>query len=195
MRLTSALWLKRALSCDNNFTIIDLLTRMTVMTILISNSTSQRAGWITSAAVIAARFSALPLRLIVGYGFVAHGFAKLSRGPETFAAVLHVLGVPVPFLLAWVTTLVELVGGTAILLGAFVPIVSIPMAIVLITAMMTVHWPYGFFSVKLAEVSETGVRFGTVGYEIILLYLAGLTSLVLGGAGPISVDAWRARLK
>jgi hypothetical protein len=36
----------------------------------------------------------LPIRLIVGYGFMAHGYAKLSRGPETFAALLHTLGVP-----------------------------------------------------------------------------------------------------
>ena len=45
------------------------------------------------------------------------------------------------------------------------------------------------------EVSENGVKFGTVGYEIILLYLAGLASLALGGAGPLSLDAWRSRPK
>ena len=55
------------------------------------------------------RWAPLPLRLIVGYGFIAHGFAKLSRGPDTFAVVLHTLGVPLPHLLAWATTLVELV--------------------------------------------------------------------------------------
>jgi hypothetical protein len=26
---------------------------------------------------------ALPLRLIVGYGFMEHGFAKLARGPDS----------------------------------------------------------------------------------------------------------------
>ena len=165
------------------------------MTILLSNLHSQHTRRIAAVATIAARCSALPLRLIVGYGFLAHGYAKLSRGPETFAAVLHVLGVPAPLLLAWATTLVELIGGTAVLLGAFVPIVSAPMAIVLVTALITVHLPYGFFSVKLANVSEAGIKFGTVGYEIILLYLAGLASLALGGAGPLSVDAWRTRSK
>lgn len=137
--------------------------------------------------------SALPLRLIVGYGFMAHGFAKLSRGPETFAVVLHTLGVPHPFLFAWLTTLTELIGGFCVLVGAFVPIVSLPMAIVLLTALFTIHLPYGFFSVKLAQVSESGTRFGPVGYEIILLYLAGLITLVLGGAGSLSIDEWRAR--
>ena len=43
---------------------------------------------------MARRWAPLPLRLIVGYGFIAHGYAKLMRGPESFAGVLHVLGVP-----------------------------------------------------------------------------------------------------
>ena len=137
------------------------------------------------------RLAPLPLRLIVGYGFMVHGFAKLSRGPETFAVVLHTIGIPMPLLLAWLTTLVELIGGFAILIGAFIPIVSPPMAVVLLTALVTIHLPYGFFSVKLVEVTETGTKFGSVGYEIILLYLASLAALVVGGAGPLSIDQWR----
>jgi putative oxidoreductase len=131
------------------------------------------------------------LRLIVGYGFMVHGYAKLSRGPETFAVVLQTLHVPLPLLAAWFTTGVELLGGLAILIGAFVPLASIPMGIVLLTALFTVHLPYGFFSVKLVEVSATGTKFGPVGYEVILLYLACLGALALGGAGPLSVDQWR----
>lgn len=137
------------------------------------------------------RWASLPLRLIVGYGFIVHGYAKLSRGPDTFAVVLHTLGVPAPHLLAWLTTLVELLGGFAILVGAFVPLASLPMAVVLLTALFTVHLPYGFFSVKLVEVSASGTKFGPVGYEVILLYLAGLAALVAGGAGPLSIDQWR----
>jgi putative oxidoreductase len=137
------------------------------------------------------RWTSLPLRLIVGYGFIVHGFAKLSRGPDTFAVVLHTLGVPAPHLFAWLTTLVELIGGFAILAGAFVPLVSLPMAVVLLTALFTVHLPYGFFSVKLVEVSASGTKFGPVGYEVILLYLAALCALVAGGAGPLSIDQWR----
>src|SRR5262245_56847964 len=72
----------------------------------------------------------MPLRLIVGYGFMEHGYAKLSRGPEAFAAILHTIGVPVPHLMAWLTILTELFGGLAVLLGAFVPLVSVPMGAV-----------------------------------------------------------------
>ena len=135
----------------------------------------------------------IPLRLIIGYGFLAHGYAKFSRGPEAFAVILDTIGAPMPLMLAWLTTLVEIIGGLAILIGAFVPLVSLPMAVVLLTAMFTIHLPYGFFSVKLVEVAASGTKFGTVGYEIILLYLAGLATLALGGAGPLSVDQWRSR--
>src|ERR1700751_3414041 len=90
----------------------------------------------------------IPLRLIVGYGFMEHGFAKLSRGPDAFAAILHTIGVPAPHLMAWLTILTELLGGLAVLLGAFVPLVSLPMAAGLFVAMLTVHLPYGFSSIK-----------------------------------------------
>src|SRR5262245_43736274 len=100
----------------------------------------------------ASPFSALPLRLVIGYGFIVHGYAKLSRGPETFALVLHTLGVPAPLFLSWLTTITELVGGLMVLAGAFVAVAAVPLAIVLLTALVTVHLSYGFFSVKLVEV-------------------------------------------
>jgi putative oxidoreductase len=90
-----------------------------------------------------ARWSPIPLRLIVGYGFMQHGFAKLSRGPDAFAAILQTMGVPDPNFMAWLTIATELLGGLAVLLGAFVTIVSVPMIAVLAVAMFKVHLPYG----------------------------------------------------
>jgi putative oxidoreductase len=128
---------------------------------------------------------------VIGYGFVVHGYAKLMRGPENFAVVLQVLNVPAPLFFAWATTITELIGGVCVLCGAFVAIASVPLSIVLLAALYTVHLPYGFFSVKLVEVSAGGTKFGPVGYEHILLYLAGLISLAIKGGGPLSLDAWR----
>ena len=88
--------------------------------------------------------------------------------------------------MAWLTILTELLGGFAVLLGAFVPLVSVPMAIVLLTAMFSVHWRYGFSSIKLVAVTPVGITFGPPGYECDLLYLACLIALVLLGSGPIS---------
>jgi putative oxidoreductase len=43
-----------------------------------------------------ARWAPIPLRLIVGYGFMEHGFSKLSKGTDAFAATLQAIGVPAP---------------------------------------------------------------------------------------------------
>ena len=128
------------------------------------------------------------MRLIVGFGFMEHGFAKLSKGPDAFAAILHALAVPAPHFMAWVTILTELLGGLAILLGAFVSLVSLPMAALLLVAIFTVHLPYGFSSIKLMAVTAAGAQFGPPGYECDLLYLACLVALVLSGTGPLSID-------
>jgi len=136
----------------------------------------------------ARRWAPIPLRLIVGYGFMEHGFAKLSKGPDAFASILQAIGVPGPHLMAWMTILTEVFGGLAVLLGAFVTLLSVPMAAVLLVAIFTVHLPYGFSSIKLMAVTATGARFGPVGYETNLLYLACLAVLVLGGSGPLAID-------
>jgi putative oxidoreductase len=135
-----------------------------------------------------ARWAPFPLRLIVGYGFMEHGAAKLSNGVDTFAAILRALGVPDPHLMARLTILTELFGGFAVIVGAFVPIVSLPMAVVLLAAMFTVHLPYGFSSIKLIAVTAAGPKFGPPGYEVALLYIACLAALVIGGSGPFAVD-------
>jgi putative oxidoreductase len=133
-------------------------------------------------------WQAVPLRLIVGYGFMAHGYAKLARGPEHFAVILHALGMPAPELLAWATIGVELLGGLAVLLGLLIPLASAPMAVVLLVAIFTVHLPNGFSSIKLLSVDAAGAHFGQPGYETDLLYLASLVALVLGGSGPWALD-------
>jgi putative oxidoreductase len=135
-----------------------------------------------------ARWAPLPLRLIVGLGFMQHGFAKLSRGSDAFATILHALGVPAPHFMAWLTILIEILGGLAVILGAFVTLVSLPMAALLVVAIFTVHLPYGFSSIKLIAVTPAGAQFGPVGYECNLLYLACLTTLVMGGSGPLAID-------
>lgn len=146
---------------------------------------------------VLARWAPVPLRAIVGYGFMAHGVAKLLRGPDVFVGILHAIGVPAPQLMAWLTIDIELVGGLAVLLGAFVLPFSLPMAAVLLVAMFSVHLPNGFSSIKLLAVTPAGAQFGQPGYETDLLYLACLAALVLGGSGPLALDdlirGWRLR--
>jgi len=133
---------------------------------------------------------AVPLRLIVGLGYFSHGYAKLSRGADDFIAILHAIGMPFAALLAWATIIVEIVGGLFITFGALVPVAALPMIVVLLVAIVTVHLPNGFSSIKLLSYDASGAHFGQPGYETDLLYLAGLLALCIGGAGPLSLDGY-----
>ena len=139
------------------------------------------------------RLALLPLRLVVGYGFIAHGAAKWSRGPENFGNLLHLVGVPLPGPTAWLVTLLELFGGLAILSGALVAVASFPLIVSMIVAISTVQWRYGFSSVNTIGLSPTGPVFGPPGYEINLLYIAALLALSLSAPSPMSIDGWLAR--
>lgn len=134
----------------------------------------------------------LPLRLVVGLGFVVHGVAKWSKGPQNFAKLLQQIGAPLPVATAWSVTLLEVFGGLAILVGAFVAIVSIPLIVSMLVAMFTVQLRYGFSSVNTIGLTESGPIFGPPGYEINLLYIAALLAIALAGRGAFSVDRWLA---
>ena len=139
------------------------------------------------------KYAAVPLRLIVGYGFLEHGMAKWAKGPGSFAAILQATHVPAPHVMAWLTIIAEIFGGLAILLGAFVALVSVPMILLLMVAVVTVHLPYGFSSIKLMKIVDGRAQFGPPGYECDLLYIACIVTLVLCGPSPWSVDAYRLR--
>jgi putative oxidoreductase len=144
---------------------------------------------------VPASWYAIPLRLIVGSGFFAHGYAKLLRGPDHFAGILAAIGMPFPQLLSWATVAIELVGGLMTLAGALVPRITVPMIVVLLVAIFTVHLPNGFSSIKLMSYDASGAHFGPPGYETDLLYVAGLLALSIAGAGPLSLDNYLRRLK
>ena len=129
----------------------------------------------------------------LGYGFMEHGFAKLARDPDAFPAILEAIGVPAPHFMGRLTIFVEIVGGLAVFLGALMPLASIPMAAVLLVAMITVHLPYGFSWIKLQGVTAAGPQFEPPGFETDLLYLACLAALVLGGSGPLAIDGLLAK--
>ena len=139
------------------------------------------------------RYGAIPLRAIAGGGFLQHGWAKIAKGPEAFASILQSLHVPFPHLSAYLTISVELLGGAALLAGAFVALVSIPTIVVLLTAMFTVHLPYGFSSIKIKAIVDGRAQFGPPGYECDLLYIACILALVLLGPSPWSLARYRLR--
>src|SRR5215470_19790644 len=129
-----------------------------------SSLTAEVVAW-RETRVRFAPYAQTLLRLVVGYGFLAHGFAKWSKGPEVFARILQATGVPLPHLMAWATIATEFAVGIAFLAGAFVPLASIPAIVLLSVAILTVHLPYGFSSIKLISVVNGKAQFGPPGYE------------------------------
>jgi putative oxidoreductase len=139
------------------------------------------------------RWVPIPIRIILGVGFMVHGWARWNRGPAAFAELLKQAHVPLPLANAWLVTLLEIFGGLALLVGAFVALVSVPLILSMLGAMFTVNINYGFSAVNTIGLTPEGPQFGPPGYEINLLYIAGLLALILGGAGPLSIDALRSR--
>ena len=135
------------------------------------------------------QWAPVPIRMIIGVGSMVHGWAKWSRGPAAFAELLKQAHVPLPLANAWLVTFLEIFGGLAILVGAFVAIVSIPLIVSMLGAMFTVNIHYGFSAIKTIGITPEGPQFGPPGYEINLLYIAGLVALILAGAGPLSIDS------
>jgi putative oxidoreductase len=115
------------------------------------------------------------LRIAVGIVFLAHGGQKLFMvGFGGVAGFLGQLGIPAPMLAAVIVTLVEFLGGLALLLGLFTRWAAIPLALNMAVAILTVHLPGGFF---LPD-----------GYEYALTLLAANVALALLGSGEASVE-------
>ncbi|MES2425573.1 MAG: DoxX family protein [Bacteroidota bacterium] len=141
------------------------------------------------------QYAPLILRLVVGYGFAAHGWAKIIRGPAGLEKLLTQTGIPLPHLSSLILPYIELLGGLAILLGIFTTIIATPLICTMVVAVITIHFKFGFSTVNTIGLTSTGPKFGPPGYEINLLYIAGLLSLMLTGAGVFSVDDWLIKRK
>lgn len=136
-------------------------------------------------------YAPLPLRLILGIGFVIHGWEKVADGTQSFQGMLQMIGIPGGAVTAWFVAMLELLGGLALLAGALIPIVAGLLIVDMLVAMFTVHLAHGFSFMNITGMGPEGPQFGMPGYEVNLLYMAGLAALVLGGAGAYSVDRAR----
>ena len=115
------------------------------------------------------------LRVVVGIVFVAHGGQKLFVwGFGNVAGFFGQVGIPAPMVAAVIVTLVEFLGGLALLLGLFTRWAAIPLAVNMLGAILTVHWKGGFF---LPD-----------GFEFALTLLAANVTLAFLGSGEASVD-------
>jgi uncharacterized membrane protein YphA (DoxX/SURF4 family) len=132
-------------------------------------------------------FALFIIRIVIGVIFLLHGIQKLQGGVDGVAGFLGSLGLPAPVFFAWILTLVETLGGIALILGLFTELAAILLGIVMIVAIWKVKSAVGIIA--------PGGATPPTGMELDLALLAGLASLLLQGAGRFSVDMLTRRRK
>jgi len=112
----------------------------------------------------------LLLRIGVGVIFIVAGWGKIT-GIEGTQGFFGDIGIPLPDLMAWVVALVEFVGGILVLVGAYIRIPAILLAIIMLVAILT---------------TKLGQDFSAYRLDAMLLLVN--VALALMGSGGYSVD-------
>ncbi|MEJ2372289.1 MAG: DoxX family protein [Sulfurimonas sp.] len=113
-------------------------------------------------------------RLVLAYGFYEPAMMKwsdISAVAQWFGSI----GIPLPTLNAYMAASTEITGVVLLTLGLFIRAISIPLIVVMIVAIFTVHLPNGFNA-------------GNNGFEIPLYYMLFLFIFLSHGAGKFSLD-------
>ena len=122
----------------------------------------------------------LVLRLVIGTIFIMHGYQKVFQiGIGGVAGMFSHMGIPLAAIVGPFVAVLELVGGSALLLGAFTRVAGALLACDMLGAIIFVHGKAGFFLPR--------------GFEFVLANLAMSLALALAGAGALSLDAMLAR--
>jgi putative oxidoreductase len=131
-------------------------------------------------------WSPLPLRLALGIGMMQAGFPKLfiPEGRENIAHLLAELGIPASHVMGWVVGLIEFLGGLGILVGGWIAIAAGINALSIVTLVML-----SLIQGGMPQPLPGGDPFPD--YPLAILILAGMLTLVLGGAGAFSLENYR----
>ncbi len=122
-----------------------------------------------------AKWGMLPLRVVVGLVFLMHGAQKLFVfGLDGTADIMGKLGLPLPLICAAIVIIVELLGGLAILLGAFARLAGALLAFEMAVAILVARLHGGFFA--------------PYGYEFEFTLLGACLTFALNGPGRTSLE-------
>ena len=128
---------------------------------------------------LTARYGLAILRIVLGIAMIVHGWSKLSGGVDNVAGFFGgMLGIPAPGLMAWVVTIVELVGGFLLVVGFLTQIVGILIALDMLGAIL--------FAYLLRGVPF--IENGAISWEREAVFAAAALCIVLAGPGAWSVD-------
>ena len=119
-------------------------------------------------------FSLLFARLAIAYGFYGPAMTKW-KDIDSISGWFGSLGIPFPTLNAYMAASTEALGVVLLTLGLFTRLISLPLIVVMIVAIVTVHLPNGFSA-------------GDNGFEIPFYYMLFLFIFVTNGAGKFSLD-------
>ncbi len=118
--------------------------------------------------------SLLLARFVVAYGFYDPAMQKWSD-IGSVATWFESIGIPFPTLNAYMAASTEFIGVILLTLGLFTRLISIPLMVVMVVAITTVHLAHGFSA-------------GNNGFEIPLYYMLFLAIFATHGSGKFSLD-------
>jgi len=113
-------------------------------------------------------------RLVVAYGFYEPAMSKW-KDINGIATWFGSIGIPFPLLNAYMAASTEVLGVVLLTLGLFIRLISLPLMVIMVVAIMTVHLAHGYSA-------------GDNGFEIPLYYLLFLFIFTSHGAGKYSLD-------
>ena len=116
----------------------------------------------------------LAMRLVLAYGFWKPGMMKWND-IEAIGSWFESMGYPLPLMNAYAAATTEVAGAILLLLGFASRLISIPLMVIMLVAIFTVHGANGFEA-------------GNNGYEIPLYYLIMLFTITVYGGGKISLE-------
>jgi putative oxidoreductase len=125
-------------------------------------------------------YGLLLIRLVFGLTLAAHGSQKLfawfgGGGPRGTAGMFEKLGFKQPLALAVLAGVAEFGGGLLLAVGLLTPLAAFALVVVMLVAIVTVHWEKGFWSTA-------------GGYEFNLAIVAAAVAIAATGPGRFSLD-------
>ena len=118
--------------------------------------------------------SLLALRLILAYGFFEPAMNKWND-IASVASWFESMGLFAPTFQAYMAASTEIVGVVLLTLGLFTRLISLPLMVIMVVAITTVHLVHGFSA-------------GDNGFEIPMYYMMFLAIFASFGAGKLSLD-------